>query len=350
MIQKTTLLLFITLFFASCKSNEETKITKTDLADFDLVDDVERVVESLRYFDEQGKIQEADPSIPEHFQSDLIFDENGLLIERKIIKPNGHIHEHYRYHGKDTLLSVDQYQNNELLFKTLYTYTAKGKLSKWEKKSTNGELIESRAYLFIDGKVKAEIRTNPGMQHEIRYEYENDQIVSEERWTNQRRKSKTTYVYNNEKQKIKEILYDVNNQLVYTATFEYESNKVVLEIYRNAVNEIIRKSTYIYDDNGNIIFQSKFENNSPEFIEQNSYNDQNQLIEQVVTENGVLIWQQNYTYDSKGKVIETTSFDGTKRETTSYQYEVDSKGNWIKRTTLVDSKPKQILSRKISYK
>lgn len=350
MIKKTTLILLSLFLILSCKNNEENVISENDLDDFDLIDNVDSVVESLRFFNDAGIIMEADPLNPEHFQTVLTFDEKGLLIERKLVKSNGHIHEHFRYHGKDTLLSIDQFQNNELLFKTQYTYTADGKLSKWEKKSINGELIESREYRFQDGKVIAEIRKNPGMQHEIRFVYEADLMVSEERWTNNRRKSKTSYVYNSDKLKIKEILFDANDKLVYTATFEYEDNRIALEIYRNEQNEVVRKSTFAYDDNGNIIFQSKLENNTPEVIEQNTYNENNQLVEQIVSENGTLIWQQNYSYDKNGKVIESMSFDRIKRESISYQYEFDNKGNWIKRTMIVDGKPKQLFSRNISYK
>lgn len=350
MFKKIGLLLTSFLLIIACKNNQAEVVSESDLDDFDLVDQVESVVETVRFFNDSGIIMDADPMNPEHFQTLLTFDPNGLLIERKIIKSNGHIHELYRYHGKDTVLSIDQFQNNELLFKTMYTYTAQGKLSKWVKKSVNDELIESREYRFKDGKVVAEIRKNPGMQHEIRFIYNANVLQSEERWTNQRRKSKTTYLYNDKNQKIKEVLIDANEKLMYTASFEYDNDRLVLEIYRNEQNEVIRKSTYAYNDEGHIIFQSKLENNIPEVIEQNIYNEQNQLVEQIVTENGTLIWQQNYTYDVKGKVIESLSFDGIKRELIAYQYEMDNKGNWINRTMLIDGKPKQIVSRKITYK
>ncbi|MDV7392696.1 hypothetical protein RZS08_15115, partial [Arthrospira platensis SPKY1] len=156
------------------------------------------------YFNDEGIILEADPQNIDHFQNILTFDEKGLLIERKIVKSNGHIHELYRYHGKDTLLSIDQFQNNELLFKTLYTYTASGKLSKYEKKSASGELVDKKEYRFLDGKIISETRTSPGIKHETKYEYDSDVLIKEERWTNQRKKNTTIFTYNSEKQKIKE--------------------------------------------------------------------------------------------------------------------------------------------------
>ena len=340
-------MVLLTLF--GCKKNEVVEEINADWDDFDLIGNVASVKETTKMFGPNGLLVDNSPNMTDFFETVLEFDQNGLLKEKKILKLNGELHERYLYNGMNKLLLLEQYKDNELFFVTKYSYTASGILSRWVKRNTSGEELEVKEFKFKDGKVIAEIRKNSGIQHEIRYEHNGDRIVSEERYTNQRLKSRTEFIYDTHGHKIEEATYDANGDLMYYVQYEYENDLLILELYRNKAQEITRKVTFQYDENQNVVFMSIFDSDQIETIETNSYNEQNLLIEQSITENGNEIWRQNYTYNDNGKVIESVSFDGVNRESIAYEYSYDDHGNWIQRVLILNGKPYQALKRSIEY-
>jgi hypothetical protein len=99
------------------------------------------------------------------------------------------------------------------------------------------------------------------------------------------------------------------------------------------------KFTFQYDDQKRLIEKSWFLNNgrlSIRDVYKYSGSPANQREDLVYTADGSLNQRYLSILDDKGNEVERTSFerrDGSVRGKSSYAYEFDAKGNWIKRTT-----------------
>lgn len=97
------------------------------------------------------------------------------------------------------------------------------------------------------------------------------------------------------------------------------------------------KYTYKYDDKGKQIERGMYSNNGKLWQRRVSTYEKQQQENRYYDENGRLNSKYIEKFDEKGLVIESESWDVATekiRERTAYQYEVDTQGNWIKRTTL----------------
>ena len=116
---------------------------------------------------------------------------------------------------------------------------------------------------------------------------------------------------------------------------------------------------YKYDNKGRLIDEIFYHNNGlPGMRYVYNYKD-NQREELVYHSNGSLNQKYLSVLDEKGNEIERTDFnkDGSIREKYSYKYELDTSGNWIKKTAMKwtikdgDSRldPTYVDYRKITY-
>ena len=136
--------------------------------------------------------------------------------------------------------------------------------------------------------------------------------------------------------------------------YKYNDDNVLEEmITYNADGSLKSKSVYFYDESeqeevvdvfvGNDSLQSKFIN---------KYDDKENLIGySKYNSAGVLDSRDSNKYDDKGNVIVWIWFnsDGSIHMKEIYKYEFDKIGNWLKKVTYENGKPKKMIVRKITY-
>lgn len=122
----------------------------------------------------------------------------------------------------------------------------------------------------------------------------------------------------------------------------------------NKDNRLIRKKIQYLDRRG-LPKETKLFNESNEVINhrKESYGD-NRLLEQfkVFSSNEEPIMEVKFSYDPAGNILSQEAVDMTTGEfylPVTYQYEFDSKGNWIKRVQFLGDSPMYVVEREIEY-
>ena len=117
---------------------------------------------------------------------------------------------------------------------------------------------------------------------------------------------------------------------------------------------MIRKKIQYLDRRG-LPKETKLFNESNEVINhrKESYGD-NRLLEQfkVFSSNEEPIMEVKFSYDPAGNILSQEAVDMTTGEfylPGTYQYEFDSKGNWIKRVQFLGDSPMYVVEREIEY-
>ena len=97
------------------------------------------------------------------------------------------------------------------------------------------------------------------------------------------------------------------------------------------------------------VVYEKFEGAHTE--EKYQYDAMNNRTMVVVSKNNEPLLKRSYKYDDKNNVIETHTFDGHDRpkDSRTYTYKYDEKGNWTEKTVAIGGKPSFIVERTIKY-
>lgn len=150
--------------------------------------------------------------------------------------------------------------------------------------------------------------------------------------------SRTTYVRNARGVKSEAVLYDPKGTMREKRIFKADERGNIIEWQNTRPDGSVHsKSSYSYDQRGN----------NTEWIIQNSrgavtdrwvygYDDRGRVVEESrYYADGTLEVKHVHTFDDKGLRKESATYkaDGTLVETQRYDYEFDSTGNWIKKTT-----------------
>lgn len=169
--------------------------------------------------------------------------------------------------------------------------------------------------------------------------------------------SKFNYKYDNKGDKIEEKLYNPDGSLTQKSTYEYdESGNQIVESRYNSTGSLTQKFTYEYDNNGNLSLGNGYNSNGRLWGKfRYAYDDRSNLIEEsMYNQDNKLSWKFTYKHDDKGNQIEMNYYnyiqDTSFLEKTIYKYgDYDITGNWLKKTTFENDKPKGITERKIEY-
>lgn len=138
--------------------------------------------------------------------------------------------------------------------------------------------------------------------------------------------------------------YDEKNRIVETQTYNqnfYRKNLTVLSGIERKVfkNNLLNKVMY-YNENDSLIYYEKY-----------AYDTKNRITKKIVTkpnqnENIRLL---EYTYTNHELPIRLIYEESEKRTEIDFEYEFDSKNNWIKQTKIVNGKKLYVWTRKIEY-
>ena len=157
----------------------------------------------------------------------------------------------------------------------------------------------------------------------------------------------TVYKYDTRGNKIEETTYASDNSTIDSkSVFKYDaSGNVIEEINYNSGGEQTEKKVNTYDVNGNLLVCKKSgnlfngtRNQGQALVSKYKYDTYGRPIQYSVGIGDGELGSENYKYDAKGDVIETTAetFNGVNLKKT-YKYTYDANGNWITKVSYSSS-------------
>lgn len=348
------------LFLAGCQKEEKEKVIdreKTDWAFYNLKGDVQSI--STKSFTvvnvAGGKGKPRHENASEH-DSDLTFNEEGMLIKEKLWKNGIKPYIETTFEGREHITGALQFVNGVPGVKTEYLWDNDGNniaitkrnadsspMSRIEMKYRKGNMIEKITYNaqnnLIDKKTYSydDKGNKVGEAIYLRSEYV---------------QYKLHYKYNDKNKLIEEAQYDKEGKLLYRTTYNYNGDRIIKTETFDDKGEIEFSQKNSYDKNGNLLGQmtfEKFENTTT--VEKYQYDSFNNKSMVSVSKNDVPLFKVSYKYDDRNNLIESHAFDmeNKPRESRKYAYKYDDKGNWTEKTIAIAGKPSFIVERSIKY-
>jgi hypothetical protein len=194
----------------------------------------------------------------------------------------------------------------------------------------------------------------------ITYEYKNEKLQEMIEYNSEDSViKKFDYSYNAKGLVESENEYEHSNKLKYKTVFSYNDKKLCIEkkwMYPD-MPKAIKTETFSYDNRGNRTkykFDWADEENSEmhDFATETTYDENNRWTRvKEIDKNGKVSGQSAVTYDAKGNTLTHTSYNakGKAYENTTYVYEYDTKGNWVKQKRSVNGKLQGTIERSIVY-
>jgi len=236
--------------------------------------------------------------------------------------------ENYRY-KKD-----DKFTEWGILYNKKYAFDNTGRYTEYTELTAKGDLSYKIKYVY---NAKEKIAT-------ISYFDKDEKPTIKKIWT-----------YNNSGQLVQMQEYTKDNKADwrYIYTYNTNGNRVMQESYKPD-STLYSKTTYTFDDKGNetgYLLQTKGYANSGEKYAWDDKGNKTEL--QMLNGKNEVSFRTVSIYDANGNVIEEQRYKGLETKLsykTTFTYEYDAKGNWIKRTQYtMDGIEFDIAERKIVY-
>jgi hypothetical protein len=148
-----------------------------------------------------------------------------------------------------------------------------------------------------------------------------------------------------------ETYYTGADELVSVTKFNYLNNLLINVASFPKGQELQYAETKMYDAKGNLNYNKITDKTvNTEVEEKLNFDSNNNMLSSMIYQNGMLMQSVSNTYNENNQLIETsvTKQDGTV-ETKTYEYEVDSQGNWISKVIYLNKKPQYKIQRTITY-
>lgn len=207
------------------------------------------------------------------------YNKKGLLmtrIEYNLMEEGKIYSKHERFYDKsDNILKSFSYTNGELERETIFTYKNK-KIHK-EEHYLKDELVYTTSYEYKENYRK-----------------------------------RTSYDLMNDSEQINEEFYNDDGSYtlkfemddLYTGTMKINSENQMLESSHYENNNLIQSATFEYDDKGNQVKTILIDSEGKESVSRSEYDEYNQLIRMENSEGGSdFIMEYIYEYDDKGNYI-----------------------------------------------
>lgn len=352
---KNILMLMVCVFLFSCKKDENQS------EDVKLYEDYKELglntnVKSLKVLIKNNPQEKNDDvQFKSSFTEQYFFNENGQLIQKKILLENGSLLEDHYYEGKDQLVKSVKYMNNALYETTEIERNSKNEIYQIRKLDHDNKLKEIEKYEYQNDLLSRKIilDADKNEKEKITYEYSNKQLLEKECLYGFNNTLKMTKKYSYNEYDLVEQQQDLNNknEIALTTKYHYSNDKeLVLTEFFNSKNQLIRAEKKKYDEFNRLIFFTVLDETGQKIATETKYNDNNSIIGYEQLNNDILTESFTYVYNSFGMM--TQVIDNLNREsdlTNQYEYEIDEKNNWIKKTTLIKDTPIEIVEREIEY-
>ena len=144
---------------------------------------------------------------------------------------------------------------------------------------------------------------------------------------------KETFKYDSSGNKIEMRYFQKDGSEKSRTTYVYDENKKLVEesLYRS--DNLIQKYVYLYDENGNIYCKNNYGSDGITITTQNFYKYDprgNKISEEIKTKDNKYNWKITQKYDNHNNEVEYTYYGSDTNSTTkwTYEYIYDTHGNW----------------------
>ncbi|WP_294818719.1 hypothetical protein [uncultured Flavobacterium sp.] len=353
--------LALLLLLASCQEEKKKEKagrpdrTKTDWSFYRLESNVRSVSE--KSYEAVGPGQKGSPrqELASAHDTDLTFNDKGLLVlEKKWL--NGNMpYEETTYTGRKDIVSKIQYLNGQPAIKTDYSRDKYGNITAIIRRNGDNTQLDRTAMLY-NGKLLAETKTfsnqdNPNGRTTYVYDKKGN-LKGENLYLNSEYiQVKNLYEYDAQNRKISETRYSKDKTL-YKTVFEYRDGNLVKKETTGPDGVIASTEKSSYDKKGNLLERYIYDGfDKSQIHEMRSYDTNGNMTGNKVTRNDKIEFEALNKYDERNNLVKTQTANGAGQiyDSRVYSYDYDSKGNWIKKTVYINDKPSIIIERAISY-
>lgn len=345
----------VLIFLVSCgKEKKSVDYSKSDWKSFQLKGFVKSLSEKSFAYDSLGRRVSMRENFSEH-DSDIYFDEGGRLTSEKKFLNDGSIFEEAKYRGKDQMSEYIQYAAGSPMVKTTYKWDKTGKINlEVSRNNMDNSLIERTVIRAEKGfpEEKTTYNSQNLVSDRIEYLYDNDTVmIAENLYLNKHTVQYRNLIEYKDKKKSAETKSDGNGKTLSRITYEYEGDKLIAKTNYDSKNQVDYYEKFSYDEKGNVIKKGSYTTLDGEMHDEYQYDINNNKTSWSIFRGNKLEMRALYTYDKYNNMTSYKLTDATDRllDGKSYSFTYDKKGNWIKKTTIINGKPKFVIERKITY-
>lgn len=350
------LVLFVLATILSCKKEDQEKETKvtSDLNHFKLKGKVQFIEEKSFVFT-GGTIGEPKRENYSEYDFALTFNEKGQLLSEKKFLSNGMVQEETTYEGLSKKQFLHQYMNNSLFLSTKYSWDDYGNNIIITRRNPDESQYDKIVQTFVANKIvqKRTFDAQDNLTDKITYEYDTKGNLIRENYFKNRETvvHSIAYEYDANNNKLIETYYTGTDELVSVTKYNYLNNLLINVATFPKGADVEYAETKMYDAKGNLTYNKVTDNSvNSEMEEKMNFDTNNNMISSMIYQNGTLIQSVTNTYNDTNQLIQTTltKQNGTV-ETKTYEYEVDTQGNWISKVIYLNKEPQFKIQRTITY-
>ena len=359
------LFVVLILFLNSCKKENqeienlnETNPLFEDYKEFGLKTPVKSVLETtikMLTTANDGEKSENSNVVENKTSVQYFFNEDGQLIEKKILHSNGILQEDNFYEGFENLTKSIRYQNGAIYGSTTIDRNSKNEIYTIKQFNKNDTLIEYEKYEYQNDLVSRKLKINSQdvILEKIIYEYNNSGLLTTETKYGRNNQLKVTkkISYDEAENVLQEININAENEVFLILKNEYNNlNELIQTNYLDGKQKIIRSEKKKYNPDGKLVLFFVTDADGNQVSTENTYNEANNIIKYDQMENEALTESLSYNYDANNNLVEI--IDNIERKSvynTQYEYTYDEKFNWTKRITRINGIEVETTEREINY-
>jgi len=346
------------LLLASCKEEEKKKPadhTKAEWSFYKLEGHVKSVSE--RSYEAVGNWQKGSTrqEIASAHDTDMGFNEKGLLISEKKWLNGTMPFEESKFNGRGNEISKMQYINGQLGIKTEHSRDKAGNVTAIIRRNGDNTQLDRTAMTY-NGKLLTEKKTfsnqdNPNGRTTYVYDKKGN-LKGENLYLNTEYiQVKNLYEYDAQNRKISETRYSKDKTL-YKTTFEYDGKNITKKETTGPDGAVTMTEKSSFDKEGNLLERYITDTYDRSVThEAYKYDNNGNMLSYVISRNGSKEQELINIYDSHNNLTatKTANAKGEIIDSRTYTYEYDAKGNWTKKTVSLTDQPAFIVERKIEY-
>lgn len=352
-------LCLVLLVLASCQDEKkETPLdrTKTDWPHFRLEGNVKTVSEkSFEALDNTWQKGQAMHEIASNHNTDLTFNEKGMLVLEKKWIGEGVPFEETKYNGRENMLSKTQYINGQPGIKTQQDRDKAGNITGIVRRNGDNSQLD-RIAMTYNGKNLTEKKSfngqdNPNDRIAYIYDKKGNMIIESMYLNTQDVQVRNKYDYDSQNRKISETRYS-KDKMLYKTFYGYDGKNLVKKETTDDTGAIKYREKSKYDNKGNLLEHYTVDSYDQSItMDTYQYDNKGNMTSWTVTRNNKPEMQAVYTYDDHNNRIsaKTSNDKGETVDMRAYTYEYDIQGNWIKKTVTLNGKPLVVAERSITY-
>lgn len=346
------------LLLTACNEKEEKPLDRTtsDWAFYELEGDVKSITIKSKTVSETGEPGNMKHENPTTHDTEIEFNEEGMVVLEKKLNSDGGPYEQITYNGREHKLEQIQYVKNVPGIKTEFQWDETGlNNTAITRLNSDNTQIDRKEMKYEKGRIIEKITYNKQNNpvDRMTYAYDKDGNVIEENLFLglEKVQVKNNYKYDNN-QKVAEIRYDKDNNIIFSTSFGYEGDNLVYKEVENGEGKTEYLEKMTYTENGDLKSKTIIDHfDNIETTEEYSYDANGNKTGWSVTKNGTPYIKSSYSYNENGDIVRSVIIDGEGRpvDDREYSYKYDEKGNWTEKAITVNGTPSFVEKREITY-